>query len=285
MTKLVLHRNTAQGLQAFVQGNNHALLIVGASGSGRSSLAQALATRLLDIADEKLDQHPYVRILRPEAGKTFGIEDVREIEHFLQLKVPGAAATNRIVIIEEAHELGTEAQNALLKTLEEPPAGSRLILTSISTLALLPTITSRTQILHALAPPKNDLESYFLEEGFQQTEIERAYQISGGLPGLMKALLSQADHPLLPAIEKARELLQQTTFERLNQVDELAKNRQLTDDVLFVLQHMAELGLQAANGKAAKRWQTVLKASYEAAEALSASGQTKLVLTNFMLGF
>jgi hypothetical protein len=101
----------------------------------------------------------------------------------------------------------------------------------------------------------------------------------------MHALLDNEDHPLKPAIELARELLQQSSYERLARVDELTKQKELTQDTLEVLQHMAELSLQQAEGRAALRWQHILKASYEASEALANSGQPKLVLTQLMLNF
>jgi hypothetical protein len=66
-------------------------------------------------------------------------------------------------------------------------------------------------------------------------------------------------------------------------VDELAKQKQLAQDTTFILQQMARLSLQSATGQGAKKWQRILKASYEAAEQLNQSAQPKLCLTNLML--
>jgi DNA polymerase-3 subunit delta' len=279
MSDLVIHPTTAAALEAWKDGQHHALLLVGSRGSGKASLAGRLASELLH-ADAV--EHPYVRWITPETG--LGIEAVQGIGHFLRLKVPGKEAVDRIVIIEDAHHLTGEAQNALLKTLEEPPAGTRLILTAADEQALLPTIRSRVQAVTVNRPVATDLQHYF-EQQFNKAEVERATRISGGLPGLMHALLDNEDHPLKPAIELARELLQQSSYERLARVDELSKQKELTQDTLEVLQHMAELSLQQADGKAAQRWQHILKASYEASEALAGSGQPKLVLTELMLNF
>jgi DNA polymerase-3 subunit delta' len=226
--------------------------------------------------------HPYVQWLSPATG--LGIEAVQEVSRFLRLKVPGQNPVDRIVVIEDAHALTDEAQNALLKTLEEPPAGTRLILTTADEQALLPTIRSRLQAITVNRPAVAALQQHF-EPNFTKTEVERAARISGGLPGLMHSLLENEDHPLKPAIELARELLQQSAYERLARVDELAKQKELTLDALEVMQHMAELSLAQAEGKTAQRWQNVLKASYDASEALASSGQPKLVLTQLMLNF
>jgi hypothetical protein len=99
----------------------------------------------------------------------------------------------------------------------------------------------------------------------------------------MHALLEQTDHPLLLATERARQLLSQSTYERLLTVDELAKQPTLALDITFILRQMAHVRLQTATGAAAAKWQAVLAAAYQAAEALAASAQPKLALTNLML--
>ena len=99
----------------------------------------------------------------------------------------------------------------------------------------------------------------------------------------MHALLSQENHPLLQATQTARQLLSQTSYERLLLVDELAKQRALASDTTFILQQMAHVSLQTATGPAAAKWQTVLAASYKASEALANSAQPKLALSNLML--
>jgi len=99
----------------------------------------------------------------------------------------------------------------------------------------------------------------------------------------MHALLYESEHPLLLATDHARRLLSQSAYERLTMVDELAKQKMLAIDICAILQHMAHLSLQTASGPVAKRWESVLKAAYEAGESLSVSAQPKLVLTKLML--
>ena len=282
MANLVRHPITEAQLLAFAASNNHAVILLGPTGSGKLSLAHQLGEQLLG---QSVVDHPYVRHISSLDGKAIGIEAVREIEQFLRLKVPGQARHDRLVIIENAHLLTTEAQNALLKTLEEPPAGSALILTANNAKSLLPTIVSRAQIISVKRPAQTDLEEYFHGQGYEAQKIEQTQRMSNGLPGLMQALLTDADHPMQPAIALARQLLQESQFERLARVDALSKDKELSANILTVLQQMAHISLQQASPPVAKRWQQILKASYAASEALSNSGQPKLVLTNFMLHF
>ena len=125
--------------------------------------------------------------------------------------------------------------------------------------------------------------------GFSADQVHNAYLMSGGLPGLLYALLhNRDDHPLKQAVEQARSILGASTFERLTMIDSLAKQKTECLRVLFVLQQMAHAAItQAAEKKAAsqtvKQWHRVLTAAYGAKSALLENTQSKLVLTNLML--
>ena len=278
MSKLALHKTTSETLERFIDAPSHAVLLTGTAGIGKKSVAHYLADQLLNHTYSSLAEHPYVRVISSPDGKAIGIEVIRELEHFLSLKVPGQATIKRVIIIENSQLLGVEAQNALLKTLEEPPADTVLILTAPAAQMLLPTIQSRLQTINVIKPAKADLQTTMPAGNF-----DSAYAVSGGLPGLLHALIAEEEHPLMTAVTTARGLLGQSSYDRLLQVDVLAKDKQLAQDTLAILQQMAHISLQTASGAAAKRWQSILASSYAAAEALSASGNPKLVLTSLML--
>lgn len=283
MNEPLMHTHTRKQLEAFVSHPSHAVLLVAPAGAGKGSAARWLAGRLLNLAPDRLEHYPYLRMISSVDGKPIGIETIRELEHFLSLKVPLSGSISRIVIIEDSHLLGQEAQNALLKTLEEPPNASLFILTTGKPSALLPTVHSRLQTLALTMPAPAEVVAHFTAAGYQAPAINQALVVSGGLPGLMQALLGDEAHHLKPAIERARTLLQQSGYDRLLAVDELAKQRMLSEDVVFILQQMAHVSLQTAEITAAGRWQRILSASYDAERALTASAQPKLVLTNLML--
>lgn len=76
---------------------------------------------------------------------SIGIGDIREIKKILTLKSAGGG--NRLVVIKEADKATPEAQNAMLKILEEPPASTYIVMTVVNPQTLLPTILSRSTII------------------------------------------------------------------------------------------------------------------------------------------
>lgn len=284
MPDILLHPQTAAQLRQVARQLPHAVLLSGAPGIGKATVAERLTADILGLTASKLAAYPYLRRLVPLDGKAISIETIRELEHFLALKIPGAQAIARIVIIEDAQTLTVEAQNGLLKTLEEPPARTLLLLTSAHDQALLPTIRSRVQTVTIKRPASQDLRSYLGAQGHAAPDIERALSLSGGLPGLAVALLvGDQNHPLVMATQTARDILQKSTYERLLLVDELAKQRESSLDVLFILEQMAHSALTKGSQPASKRWQNILTVAYEAHGQLLNSAQPKLVLTNLML--
>ncbi|HVX48268.1 MAG TPA: hypothetical protein VHA05_02855 [Candidatus Saccharimonadales bacterium] len=285
MNDLVLHPATRRQTELFIKSPAQVLIIAGPSGSGKLTLAKRLAEAVLELPKNNFDGYGQSIMVGAADGKAIGIESARQLERFTRLKVPSAKPYNRAAIIEDAHLMTVEAQNALLKTLEEPPEGTLIIMTVSHEPALLPTVRSRAQSLAVQRPDQQSLAEFFAGRGFSEEDIYKIYTLAGGLPGLMNALLENDDHPLKLATEQARGLLTQPLYERLVTVDGLSKDRTLAIDTVAVLQRMARISLQNAAGKSAQRWQKVLEASYQAAEALNASAQPKLALTNLALQF
>lgn len=286
MSDLLLSQTTRQALERFLAHPSHALLIVGPSGSGKAALAQHIAAMLLQVPDAKLIGNPYFKHLAQADRKSISIEEIRDVIHFTTLRIPGSSATNRVILIEGAHLMTVQAQNALLKTIEEPPAGTSILLTAPTEIAILPTIRSRAQNMTVHPPDSPAVITYFTHEGFTPEQVKKTFQMSGGLVGLMDAMLRGADdHPLIEAAAIARTLIPQPTYERLLAVDGLAKQPQLWQDILSVMERMAELSLQQGkNGPAKNRqWQHILAACYDARLAMQRNTQTKLVVLNFML--
>lgn len=286
MDDIVLHPQTQREVQLFLGRPGHALLLTAPQGAGKITVAIYIAAQLLHLSAEKLTAYPYIKRIGSTDGKAIPVEAVREAIHFTTLRPATTGGITRIIIFENSHLMTVQAQNALLKTIEEPPAGTLIILTTIGERTILPTIRSRVQHLPVHTPDTTDLQAFFLSKGYTAPAIEKATLMSGGLPGLMQALLStDASHPLYAATGIAREILQKSLFERLMMTDELAKQKQLWVDTLFILSQMAVAALKQNSGGEAglKRWYHILRTVHEAEQQTAASAQIKLVALHFML--
>lgn len=287
MDTLLLHPQTRIALQSIVDGNTHAILLVGPAGAGASALAHQLAAQKLEVAVMGLDTHAYFLDISPTDG-SISIDEVRKLQRFLQLKTTGKPSIRRVIVINEAGSMTLEAQNALLKSLEEPPTDTVIILTTASISGLRPTILSRVQRLEVLPVSQTQADKYFSSVGFSKDAIDKAYTLSKGHVGLLTAILEEkTEHPLLEHIRSAKSMLTKTTFERVAAVEGLSKQKEQLPDFLSSCRLVCGAALAAASKKSDSkmitRWANTLETIYKAEAALSSNPNQKLLLTNLML--
>lgn len=280
---LVLHPAVSSQLDEFYARPSHAVLLAGPKGSGKTHIAAALAEQLL--SGSELVALANCRIIRPEKG-SISIENIRVLIGFFRLKMPGKAKLKRATIIQDADLMGAEAQNALLKLLEEPPADSVIILTTSRPHGLLSTIRSRTRSLQLIAPDRAALERHFSELGYDPAAVTSALLRSGTDIAEAARLLAEGTHPPTSTLELVKKVLSSGSYDRLLLVDGLAKQKGELPTFVDTLTAVAAASLEAAARKSATsadRWRSVLQAAYGAQEALERSGNPKLVLSELML--
>jgi len=286
MDHLVLHDTTRALLERFIAKPTHAVLVTGPNGIGKQAVAEALTAAILGITPERLMSYPQYLLVQPD-GTSISIETIRGLQKFLQLRTTGSQTFRRAVIIDGAQALTTEAQNAFLKILEEPPVDTLLVLTANSPRALLPTILSRVQTLPIHIPTEAQLFPLLTRNQKDEAARKQAYFLSGGLPGLLHALLGEDEHPMLASISQAKEVLTKQPFERLVLVDSLSKQKETASGLTEALERIAQAGITGAAARSdttqIKKWHEVRKRALAAREALGRSGNTKLVLTNLFL--
>ncbi|MGZ3641013.1 MAG: DNA polymerase III subunit delta' [Candidatus Limnocylindrales bacterium] len=199
----------------------HALLLVGPAGVGKATLALDLAAGLLCLAGDpatrpcrdcaacrKVDHgnHPDVHRLAPHgAGGQIQVGDVRVL--LAELALLPLEGRWRVALIERAHRLNQDAQNALLKLLEEPPPGVTIVLTAEAESRLLETVVSRCPRLR-LGPVDSGVIAQLLEEA-RLADASRAAALAraaGGRPGVALGLAA-APAQLLVQTRLARRLL------------------------------------------------------------------------------
>lgn len=174
----------------------HALVIVGPAGSGKRTLARELAKALIcaqgdgDACDRCRDchlidsgNHPDVGFFARDPDHTLvRIETARALQSALAFKP--FSAGRKVAILAEAHLLSEGAANCLLKTLEEPPGDSVVVLLAQSPDDLLPTIRSRCQMIRmAPLPPAVVAETLEGRHAVPPDRAAYAAAMSGGSLG------------------------------------------------------------------------------------------------------
>ncbi len=288
MNDLLINPSTKVAVLKLVKGNAHAALFIGPDGRGKYTLAkeaarQKLGKKSLDV----LANDPYFLNVQAE-NNVIGIETVRELQQFLRLRTTGDGTIRRAIVIDGAHLMTTEAQNALLKSLEEPPEDTFIAMTAAPTLNLKPTIYSRVQQVQVLAVGPSEARIYLKARGYNDKDIDKAYAISSGNVGLLVALLSEGEkHRLLIDIDTAKKILGLSTFERLVMIDTLAKDKGQLPSLLYGLKLIcsAALGKAADNSdtRGLKKWINCLKAVHKSETLLPRNPNTKLLLSDLMV--
>lgn len=159
---------------------SHAHLIVGEDGVGKGKLANILAKFILN---GDLDRE-YVDIINYSSEKSsFGVDDVRDIIEEVYKKP--FEKDKKVIIIHEGNKLTIQSQNALLKTIEEPPKGVYIIILCESLELILDTIKSRCEIYKLKPLTKSELYEYIKIKKFNyyENEIKSAIAFSEGVPG------------------------------------------------------------------------------------------------------
>jgi DNA polymerase-3 subunit delta' len=190
LTEATHHQASARvALEAALGGPSHAYLFVGPRGTGKRRAARAFAAEILAAGAEDPEDtrrraladpspHPDLVWLVPP-GTQHLVEEVR------QRVIRGAAyrpfqGERRVFVIEAAEALGDESQNALLKTLEEPPPFAHLLLLSSEPAALLETVTSRCQPVRFGALTPEAVEEELAGAEPPPAELRAAARLCGG---------------------------------------------------------------------------------------------------------
>lgn len=217
----------------------HAYLFTGPDMIGKKTFAFELAENILgnniiqnqivnfsdaqsatSRATEKstIRQNPDFKFIasRTEDGESrIYIDDIRGLKKFFSFKTYGGGW--RTVILDDAHCLTSEAANAFLKILEEPPAGSLIILVSAMPGLIMPTILSRCEEVRFTATDEKEINNYLIDKKIKREDKEFLVKLAGGRIGLINRLFeNNGIEEAKKSINDLRKLLSSGVYEKMD---------------------------------------------------------------------
>ena len=173
----------------------HALLLVGADGTGKSDFAEKIATSLLCTSpvDNKACQNcqscktyhakanpDFMKIELLEDKQQISVDQIRQLSEFINYT--RSFQGYRVIVINPIERMNQNASNSLLKSLEEPAENTVIILVATSLGKILPTIKSRCQLLTLATPEKNQALSWLKLQSPELTQAEELLDMANGQP-------------------------------------------------------------------------------------------------------
>lgn len=187
---IIGNNSVKQLLLNSINSNNilHSYMFVGPSGIGKCLLAQEFAKIILDNI-ENINNHPDFMIIQSEDGKNLKIEQIRYLQEKIAEKP--VVSNKKVYIINDSDFMTKEAQNCLLKTLEEPPSYAIIILIVSNENKMLTTIKSRCTKINFQSLNDDEIISYFSLNGLN-TPFNNILKVCSGSIGKALALQDNA---------------------------------------------------------------------------------------------
>lgn len=265
---------------------HHAWLLTGPEGVGKATFAYRAARRLLGAKPDQergllgaspndpvsrqvaAQSHPDLMVLERDLGdgkarRNITVDEARRLPEFFA-NTP-ASAPYRVAIIDAIDDMNVNAANAVLKTLEEPPARGVLFLVSHAPGRLLPTIRSRCRKL-TFSPWEEGRVAALLEErmGLSDTDASRLAHLSGGAPGRALAMAVEgaldADrtaHEILRQLPKTDDAALLALAERFRGAEGARRFEQLFDRLADQVREMALRSAREGHMDGLDRWSAV----------------------------
>ncbi|WP_455542363.1 DNA polymerase III subunit [Intestinibacter sp.] len=165
---------------------SHAYMFEGPIGVGKNTMARELSAVLLEM--ENLFNSPDYIEIKPD-GNSIKIAQIRKLQSDILVK---PYKSYKIYVIDDAQKMTVEAQNALLKTLEEPPKYAIIILITNNKESLLDTIKSRCEIIKFTPIPMREVANYLVTSGVDEKRASLLANFSRG--SMQKAIeLSESE--------------------------------------------------------------------------------------------
>lgn len=232
---------------------SHAYLFVGSEGIGKCSLAKEFAKEILKV--DNINGSPdYKYISRKEDKKDIIVEQIRK-EIIDDVYLSPVSGEKKVYIIDNAQDLNIASQNALLKTLEEPPEYVVIILVSSGSSTFLPTIISRVSKINFCPIDEKVLKDYILKEYKTEFDDKILAFVDGSLGRAIKIIKEN----LVEEYSKINKLYESIIKKDVISSFKNSENIKFNDDLLDYLEFLLYSNFQMLSTKFVEKAKLRLK--------------------------
>lgn len=190
---IIGHGSVLASLEREVREPSHSYLFVGPSNVGKATVALVFAAALVAISEGGRSRvmrhvHPDVSVVGPEGRAMLGVDQARRAISGASLRP--VESDRKVTIFDDASLMTEAAANALLKTLEEPPARTVFVLVAESEDDLPATVVSRCRVIRFGRVPETEVSTALVAMGVEVERAAMTARIAAGSPGLALDLVA-----------------------------------------------------------------------------------------------
>lgn len=229
----------------------HAYIFSGQEMIGKKTFALEFAALASEVTSGANPNILFINADCSESGQSITIEEIRKAKNFISLS--SYSGSYKFVIVDDAHLMTTEAQNALLKILEEPNPSSVLVLVTANPTSFLPTIVSRCQKMDFSAHSRESVSDFLKSYKLPGSEIEFLSEFVNGRLGLAKKIVEESSFgEIKNSVEELVRLTKLDLNGRLAAAQKISEDKDKTQLPRKVLYWMLYMRMRTDEPKAHK---------------------------------
>jgi DNA polymerase III gamma/tau subunit len=270
----LINETTKDWVEAYIDNPNVPLLLsTNFDISGGEQIANYIYKKLSESTKTPL------YVLDKTDKNSIGIEEIRELLKHVSLKADNSYKYTRFILVKNADLLTVDAQNAVLKQIEELPERTIFMMVASSLDNMLPTIISRCYLIDLLPISQEQAYKYAKKNNIDNKLVEKAYSVSEGNYSIFIELLKNEDHEMYELLNTAKMFISSDVYSRQTIVKKVAIDREKIELFISSIQLIARTAMRNAETKESKiRWKNILTEVIIAKNNLEKNVQTKLVL-------
>jgi DNA polymerase-3 subunit delta' len=240
----------------------------------------------IEIAEylyDKLVDSKYVPFYRLDIDnkKSIGIEDIKGLKEYFSLKANSNGEYTRFVVVPSAELLTNEAQNALLKLIEELPQRTILVLIVNDASKILSTISSRCFTIKLLPIEFDKAQDYATKNNISNEKFTRSYLLSEGNASVFLRYINGESVEIDSIVKYSKDFISSSVFDRQNILTKYSKEESSPLQLIKSIQLVSKSTMRSAKTiESKRRWKEILEKSILAENQINSNVNSKLALLN-----